>query len=72
MDKKSGLWREYTQKGDLYKETFYKDGKVHGINNSYSNDGKIEQKIGFPGGYLGLEAQKRCSRGVFYLDLEKN
>jgi antitoxin component YwqK of YwqJK toxin-antitoxin module len=63
IDKKSGLWREYTQKGDLYREIFYKDGKIHGVNNSYSNDGKIEQKSEF---YEDIEINGKKYHHVFH------
>jgi antitoxin component YwqK of YwqJK toxin-antitoxin module len=63
MDTKSGLWREYTQKGDLYRENFYKEGKIHGTNNSYSMDGKIEQKSEF---YEDIEIDGKKYHHVFH------
>lgn len=41
-DKKSGLWREYNPSGLLYREIFYKNGKIHGQNNLYTSAGKPE------------------------------
>jgi len=62
-DKKTGLWREYNPNGNLYKETYYKNGKVHGTNNSYTNTGTLETKSEY---YEEIEIDGKKLRNVLH------